>query len=476
MNWRYVPGGPNKKPKKVPYSPGTGNRANVTDLRTWGTFEQAANAFLEGGYNGAGFVLTQDLGLTGFDLDKDNCRDPTSGAFQPWASDILNELNSYSEVTPSGAGTHTLVWGSLPPGRRRNAQLEVYDDGRYFTVTGCHLAGTPSSIESRQAQLLDVYGRHFPSQHRDQLSGLQTPSAAMSDQEVLSHLAKAKNKGKFHKLWAGHTDGYVSPSEADFALTAMIAFYTQDPNQIEQILRQSGLRRGKWDEHPTYLNVHTIPPAIKSLLGVFRPGTSLWSSYERDPSFIRDLELLLKGPTFTHDEQPGGGYICDIRGRTYTPIEAYRSHISGRPPEAHDELLAPTYALYRIRLAAELGRVQLHFEPLPELPSSASPAAILIYQAYGHVRACHTAYAGEIQPVPLSYDFLQNWLPTDRNRAVRGLRWLLENHCLILAGRMGPMQYGRLTGIYEPNWNGKERNIYDGAELVASTLYIPTES
>ena len=38
----------------------------------------------------------------------------------------------------------------------------MYDSGRYFTITGKHLSGTPLSIQNRQQILDDVAAEVFP--------------------------------------------------------------------------------------------------------------------------------------------------------------------------------------------------------------------------------------------------------------------------------------------------------------------------
>ena len=54
-------------------------------------------------------------------IDLDACRDPVSGTTQSWADEIILDLASYTEITPSGAGFHIIVEGSLPPGGRKKA-------------------------------------------------------------------------------------------------------------------------------------------------------------------------------------------------------------------------------------------------------------------------------------------------------------------------------------------------------------------
>ena len=55
---------------------------------------------------------------------------------------------------------------ALPEGRNRKGRFEAYDRGRYFTVTGKHLAGTPQSIEGRQEELRGVVRRVFGEEER----------------------------------------------------------------------------------------------------------------------------------------------------------------------------------------------------------------------------------------------------------------------------------------------------------------------
>jgi primase-polymerase (primpol)-like protein len=62
-------------------------------------------------------------------------------------------LNSYTELSPSGTGVRIFVYGKLPPIGRKTGDIEVYEAGRYLTITGNHLDGTPRTIENRQDEL-----------------------------------------------------------------------------------------------------------------------------------------------------------------------------------------------------------------------------------------------------------------------------------------------------------------------------------
>ena len=147
------------KPTKIPYSPLTDSRASSTDPTTWASYAEAVKACKERGYDGIGFVFTEDDPFCGVDLD--HCRDSESGELEGWAQEIVYELDSYAEVSPSGTGVHVLVRAQLPPGRNRKGSIEMYDRGRYFTITGWHLEGTHRAVQSRQEQVENMVRRVF---------------------------------------------------------------------------------------------------------------------------------------------------------------------------------------------------------------------------------------------------------------------------------------------------------------------------
>jgi len=124
----------NKKNTKVPLSP-HGGLAKVNDPTTWGAFNEAVSYYEKHGLSGVGIVLSKDDGnhLVGVDLD--HCIDD-AGNLTPEAKEIVELLDSYTEITPSGRGLRIFVKGKLPPGARRKGNIEIYDDLRYLTLTG----------------------------------------------------------------------------------------------------------------------------------------------------------------------------------------------------------------------------------------------------------------------------------------------------------------------------------------------------
>jgi hypothetical protein len=261
------------KPTKIPYSPHTSVRASSTDPETWGSYKEAVAACKRHGYGGIGFVFTPEDDLCGIDLD--GCLDPETGEIERWAQEIIDELNSYAEISPSGTGVHVLIRGTLPPGRNRKGRFEAYDRGRYFTVTGRHLAGTPPSIEFRQDQLERVVMWVFGSSAAESENGHSTNGFAptpngLTDDELIQKALSASNEERFARLWSGDTGAYGSHSEADLALCGMLAFWTGgDPIRMDRLFRMSGLYREKW-ERAGYRD-GTISEALKGKTEFYQP-------------------------------------------------------------------------------------------------------------------------------------------------------------------------------------------------------------
>jgi putative DNA primase/helicase len=231
------------KRTKVPYDAKIGTLASSRDPATWCEYATAARVAAH--YDGVGFVVTEEDPYCGVDLD--HCRNPETGHMAPWAAAIVRRLRSYSEVTPSSAGVRVWVRGTLPPGGRKRGSVEMYDDGRYFTVTGAHLPGTPTTIEARQAELERVHHQVFGV--RAAIRPISTSRASeLDDDRLLERARQAANGAKFERLYGGDWTGYPSQSEGDAALCRLLSFWAgRDPARVDRLFRRSALYRPKWD-------------------------------------------------------------------------------------------------------------------------------------------------------------------------------------------------------------------------------------
>jgi hypothetical protein len=140
--------------------------ASSTDPDTWRSHEEAYIAWRdnEWSFAGVGRVILAEEDIVGVDLDK--CLDLETGEITPWATQVIERLDSYAEVSPSLTGVK--IWVKAPTITRAHVKpgLEVYPRGRYFTVTGLAL-GEARSIESRDEELAQIVAEEFPRVDRD---------------------------------------------------------------------------------------------------------------------------------------------------------------------------------------------------------------------------------------------------------------------------------------------------------------------
>ena len=269
------------KPTKVPVTPGSSGFTSLTDPDTWRSFEAAVEYVETGDVEGIGFVFTDNDPIVGVDLD--DCREPDTCEAEPLARDIIDRLDSYTEVSPSGTGFHVLLKGELPQGRNRRGSVELYDSARYFTVTGKHVSETPLRIARRQDALEAIYREYVEETESRTESSTGHPrvddgrsdsdgsvDVDLDDEDLLEKARNASNGEKFQRLWNGQTRGYESHSEADLALCSLLAFWTGgDRSRIDRLFRQSGLMREKWDEvHYTDGSTYGVKTIERAVAGV----------------------------------------------------------------------------------------------------------------------------------------------------------------------------------------------------------------
>ena len=267
--WRYSWDG--RDWRKVPLNPATGRPASVTDPTTWGSFQRALSYASRPDADGVGFVLTADDPFVAIDVD--HCRDPEGGTLTPFAREILADVRSYAEVSPSGTGVRIFAAGRLPRAGRRSAEIEIYQSGRYLTLTGHHLWGTPATIEDRDDAIEALYDRLFPETplspngSRSVTAGLAgtppgpVPLPTAPDELVLKH-ARDRYGARFGRLFAGDLSEYGEDhSAADLAFLSQLARFTRDADQLDRLLRQSGLLREKWTGRQDYRD-RTITRAL----------------------------------------------------------------------------------------------------------------------------------------------------------------------------------------------------------------------
>jgi primase-polymerase (primpol)-like protein len=251
--WRYetLAGG---RSTKVPLRVDDGRRASTTNPGHFATYESATRAAPRAQADGLGFVLAPNLPA----IDLDHVRDPQTGAIVAWAARVIARLNTYTEISPSGSGFHVFFCGRKPAGRcnlrfEDGTAFEIYDQGRFFTVTGTHVSGTPSDLRAVPDAVVDAV-------HAEMLQRLPVKSKALGDRSALSdpvtlddadllrRMFKSRAGAELARLYHGDFSGYGSQSDADIRLAGALAFWCGcDVAQMDRLFRASGLMREKWN-------------------------------------------------------------------------------------------------------------------------------------------------------------------------------------------------------------------------------------
>lgn len=268
---------------KIPYNKSR-FKASTSDSSTWMPFEDAYAAYTSSSaeYSGLGFVFSESDPFIGFDWD--DVRDPKTEEFDPEIWDEIVSLESYAEISQSGEGAHVIAKGKIPGPKRRKDGREMYDRGRFFVVTGNHIAETPLTInEAPKEAVLEIYSKIDSSSTKD-AEGL---GLRLTDDKVIEKCKNSPNGSLFEQLYTGNwraVGRYDTQSEADLALCNLLAAQTRDPKQIDRIFSGSGLYRSKWDRDD--YKDWTISKALEDVKPV---GTNPRDKYFEGSRFVVKL-------------------------------------------------------------------------------------------------------------------------------------------------------------------------------------------
>nr|WP_300834399.1 AAA family ATPase [uncultured Acetatifactor sp.] len=272
--WAYQARPGSAKPAKVPYNPSTGQRARVDHPEDFAPLDGTMTAFQSGSYSGIGILITGNLCA----IDIDNCIDD-NGQLSLMAADVVNRMQAYTEISPSGRGLRILFVINQPVDKdmyyvnNPDIHMEIYTDStkKYVTLTGNTIV--PAQLEWRSPQLqivLDKYMRRpkplpkpVPAPPNTDGETIRLPqpapppTQAPNAPEQLERLAQlvvykataARNGSEFTALMNGDTTAYKGDeSAADLAFCNKLAFWTQkNPALMDYIFRKSRLFRDKWD-------------------------------------------------------------------------------------------------------------------------------------------------------------------------------------------------------------------------------------
>lgn len=231
------------KDTKVPYQSET-RKGQSNNPKSWLTYEQAINQYRGGSFAGIGLYMGGNL-KDGFDeltgLDWDHLKE--AGI----STDEIIGIQSYAETSPSGTGARCFcLLDKIPGEKKKKNDREIYKSGRFLTVTGHHIEGSPSSIKPADPEGLKVFYTRLCGEEQADLPTQKEEVIPDRAEDEIIRIA-GKNK-KFHPLWKGQVSD--DHSADDMALCNILAWASgRDPVMMDRVFRRSGLYRDKWDEN-----------------------------------------------------------------------------------------------------------------------------------------------------------------------------------------------------------------------------------
>lgn len=289
----------NGKLAKIPVDPKTLNDAKANDPSTWASYEEAVAAAARHGLAGIGIEFANGI----FGVDLDGVVD-AAGQISPEAADIVATLDSYTEYSPSGTGLHILCRGTIPAGRRRKGAVEMYEGGRFFTVTG-KTYGAPRELQERTQAAAKVHARYIEPQEptRAQESPRTAQRGPESDADILRRMFDSQHGAEIRRLWDGDDRG--DHSAADLALVNHLCYWTNgDPDAIDRLFRSSGLMRPKWDRPESTFGTYgnrTIQTALSRFTPYTGPAPYTYQQARQD---FDDLDAAPSSPVGSQPAAP----------------------------------------------------------------------------------------------------------------------------------------------------------------------------
>ena len=254
------------KNTKLPLMP-SAKPAKSNDKMTWHSYEDCIAALNRNIGEGLGFFLGE--GYIGIDIDKvsdDIMAYSLDYRASSMTADFLREISTYAELSPSKTGLHFIGKGKVPGERKRHKNLEIYDEGRFFTVTGNVIKDKDRShIKPIEQELLPLYQKYMPAvgnQSEDKEKRKEKEKKSIKENPFVQRYRQSSNdvlellfeKGYFsytgedlRRIYYGNYESYFnSRSEADFFMLQRLLYYTGNVEMAISLMENSGLKREKW--------------------------------------------------------------------------------------------------------------------------------------------------------------------------------------------------------------------------------------
>lgn len=298
---------------KPPYQV-NGRLADPTNRNHWASYEKVLEVYKKSDeFAGIGFVFEEAAGYVGIDMDDVIDED---GTLNEEAGRLIEGLNSYTEISPSGKGIHIIVrtnGQAIVSGKAKPysfKSLEMYANKHYFTITGdvynnyITISNIPCSVCDK-ISLMEYYNItlnkkdtsmmvHKQSDKSDNTYKTKDLKNVVSLEENAKQvMIELEKEEKYLMLFNGFYKRlkYPSKSEADMGLCRIVANRKRDAEIIDYIFRKSKLYNSKWDKMHSAVGKTYGEVTIDKVLGSINSKDNKWHDIEAtDNSCIETIQ------------------------------------------------------------------------------------------------------------------------------------------------------------------------------------------
>jgi len=158
------------------------------------------------------------------------------GAINPDKLKEIKSFNTYAELSPTveEGGLRAFCYGSFPAAEGVHAgNTEIYQYGKFLTITGHKLNDVPATIKDAQEALTAFRAKYFQPLSEIDDSNLPFTSVKFTDNELHLKIGTSKLGAQFKESYYGGYSEADDKSTIDLKLCRMLVFLTQDIEQIQ---------------------------------------------------------------------------------------------------------------------------------------------------------------------------------------------------------------------------------------------------
>lgn len=239
---------------KIPFNPQTGGIAKSNDPHTFSDYRTALTAYKSGKFDGLGIGIFNGFAA----IDIDHCIN--NNKLSDVATDVIQKMGSYTEISPSGKGIRIVFRVANTPYDKnkyyinnQQAGLECYVSGvtnKFVTITGDRYNCNPLSNGSNALpHVLEKYMRKMTSPQLVRqtvdaidINGFKSPEGLLN--------TRLKKNSIFTDNWNGIFDNKSSESEKDAALLSRLYYlFNGDVNLTKKYFLSSPYVKSKDATH-----------------------------------------------------------------------------------------------------------------------------------------------------------------------------------------------------------------------------------